>query len=277
MHNILRECFELTRPANALAAGFASLVAVFIASANVQATATHLFVFLSVFLVTAGGNIINDYFDVKVDRVNKPYRPIPSGRIERKFALRIAVSAMLLGILASSQINNYCLILAVLNSVLLIAYNKIKRDSVFGNFIISYLAGSAFLFGGFAMMSRLDVIYVLSLMAGLSTFAREITKDIEDMDGDRGEKTTIPLKYGVQTGGIIAATTLVLAIILSLHPQLTEMLGKDYTYSIFFADTIFFYCATRLLFSPVKYARDLQRLEKAAMFIAIFAFAVGVL
>ena len=52
---------------------------------------------LSAFLISAGGNAINDYFDAEIDAVNKPWRPIPSGIISRETALAASILAFLAG------------------------------------------------------------------------------------------------------------------------------------------------------------------------------------
>lgn len=71
--------FTITRPLNAVTAGLAAIVACLIATDTIIPEA--LLLFAVVTLVTAAGNVINDYFDVEIDRVNRPDRPIPSGQV----------------------------------------------------------------------------------------------------------------------------------------------------------------------------------------------------
>jgi geranylgeranylglycerol-phosphate geranylgeranyltransferase len=52
---------------------------------------------LSVVMITIAGNLINDYFDVETDEINRPERPIPSGRLKKKQALLISISLFISG------------------------------------------------------------------------------------------------------------------------------------------------------------------------------------
>ncbi|NMB78739.1 MAG: UbiA family prenyltransferase, partial [Methanomicrobiales archaeon] len=80
---------RITRPVNSFAAGIAAIVAYYIASGMIIPEV--LLLLAIVFLVTAAGNVINDYFDVEIDRVNRPDRPIPSGLVTLSAARAFAV------------------------------------------------------------------------------------------------------------------------------------------------------------------------------------------
>ena len=79
--------FELIRWANCAMAGSAAVAGTLIAylalpeTIQVQIIHEPFIVFLVVFFITGAGNAINDYFDLEIDRVNRPRRPIPSGRM----------------------------------------------------------------------------------------------------------------------------------------------------------------------------------------------------
>lgn len=102
-----------------------------------------------VILVTAAGNVINDYFDAEIDAVNRPKRPIPSGAIGKKPALVYAGILFFLGLLVSWFTTPLCFGIALFNALLLVAYAyRLKSTPFFGNVAVSYLAASIFLFGG---------------------------------------------------------------------------------------------------------------------------------
>jgi len=150
--------------------------------------------FVVCFVVTAGGNAINDFYDAKIDAVNKPHRPIPSGRISPRRAFAFAVGLFGIGIALSYLINPICFFIAAANSLLLIGYAyKLKRTVLWGNVSIGYLTGSTFLFGG-AAVNEIMVTFVLFMLAMLATMGREIVKDIEDIKGDKKEGLiTLPI------------------------------------------------------------------------------------
>ena len=86
---------EILRPGNAIMAVIAILLMAIISGKFTLEVAMASVV---VFIVTGAGNSINDYFDHKIDAVNKPERPIPSGRITLKKALIYSITLSTVGI-----------------------------------------------------------------------------------------------------------------------------------------------------------------------------------
>ena len=272
----LKAGVEITRPINCLFAGISALAALYIENSTLLSVLSPagFFTILSVSLLCAAGNIVNDYFDLESDMINKPKRPIPSGRIQKNEAMALGIILAIIGISASFHLNISAFILAIINLTVLYTYSRIKQKTPFGNFVVAYLAGSVFLFGGIAAGS-IEKVWILALLSGLATLAREITKDIEDVRGDKFRKTTLATYYGDKTAGIIAGVVLIFAIFLSILPLEMYLFGKNYLYVIFVADCIFAYCAYRLVADPTKYASDNSRLEKVGMWVALAAFIAG--
>ncbi len=214
----IRTYLELMRYKNCLMAGFAAVIGTLIAF-NILESVAHGsntpgnfpvlptgLVFVVVFLVSGAGNAINDYFDIKIDSINRPERPIPSGRVKLKEALYFSYLLFVLGIALAIKINTVCGFIALFNSLLLIFYAKtLKSTPLLGNLSIGYLTGSTFLFGasvfGFEGLKTLSVLFVLSALA---ITAREIVKDIEDMEGDKIEGAdTLPLRIGARNASYL--------------------------------------------------------------------------
>lgn len=272
----LKSCIEITRPLNCFFAGISALAALYIESASLfdVLSQTALFTIVSVALLCAAGNIFNDYFDLESDIINKPSRPIPSGKIQKNRAMALGIILAFFGISAAFRLNTNTLILAIINLAALYTYSRIKETTPFGNIIVAYLAGSIFLFGGLAANSIKNV-WILALLSGLATLAREITKDIEDVKGDKFRKTTLATYYGDKMAGIIAGVILIFAIFLSILPLQMRFFSEKYLYIIFIADCIFAYCAYRLVADPTKYASDNARLLKVGMWVSLLAFIAG--
>jgi geranylgeranylglycerol-phosphate geranylgeranyltransferase len=276
---------ELLRWSNCVMAGFAALVGTLIAflalpdSMHVQLVYEPVLVFSVVFLVTGAGNVINDYFDHKIDSINRPDRPIPSGRIQRKTALYIAISLFVVGILLSLLLGPLCLFLAIVNSWLLIFYaSTFKRMVLIGNLVVGYLAGSTFLFGGAleifnGMGIRSNV--VLFLLAILVTMAREIVKDIQDIEGDsKAGATTLPIIVGKEFSARLTAVLGLTGVILSPLPLLlNEAFGVLYLVIIFVADLLLLLSINEIILKDNP--KKSSRLLKIAMFIALIAFVAG--
>ncbi len=234
-------------------------------------------VFLVVFLVSGAGNAINDYFDIRIDSINRPERPIPSGRVKLKEALYFSYLLFVLGTLLAFSINSVCGAISLFNSLLLIFYAKtLKGTPLFGNLSIGYLTGSTFLFGASVFgIGGLKALFVLFLLAALAITAREIVKDIEDMEGDRMEGAdTLPLRLGAKKASYLAVLIGFLAVFLSPLPYLLSVLGSRYLYLVLLADLGFFAAIYQILVrnNPTKSSK----MFKIAMFFALLAFIAGV-
>ncbi len=285
----IRTYLELMRYGNCLMAGFAAVIGTLIAfnilmSGPVSSSFARSFpfldaglVFLVVFMVSGSGNAINDYFDIKIDSINRPERPIPSGRVKAKEALYFSYLLFALGTLTAFSINSICGLIALFNSLMLILYAKTLKGTPFlGNLSIGYLTGSVFLFGASIFgLEGIKALSVLFLLAGLAITAREIVKDIEDMEGDSKEgANTLPLRIGAKKAGYLAVLIGLLAVLLSPLPYFMHILGARYLYIVFLADLGFLAAIIQLLVknNPTKSSK----MFKIAMFFALIAFIAGV-
>jgi geranylgeranylglycerol-phosphate geranylgeranyltransferase len=285
----VRTYLELMRYGNCLMAGFAAVIGTLIAF-NILASDSMVshqpgnfpflgsgIVFLVVFLVSGAGNAINDYFDIRIDSINRPERPIPSGRVKLKEALYFSYLLFVLGTLLAFSINSVCGAISLFNSLLLIFYAKtLKGTPLFGNLSIGYLTGSTFLFGASVFgIGGLKALFVLFLLAALAITARVIVKDIDDMEGDRMEGAdTLPLRLGAKKASYLAVLIGFLAVFLSPLPYLLSVLGSRYLYLVLLADLGFFAAIYQILVrnNPTKSSK----MFKIAMFFALLAFIAGV-
>jgi len=161
-------------------AGVAVIIGAMIASTTFF-TMPVLFATLAAFLICGAGNVINDYFDYEVDKINNPTRALPSGKISLSRAYAYSILLFFIGILISYTVNVYALMIAVVNSSLLYLYPwKVKGGGgISKNLVVSYLVASPFLFGGVSAGEtaewRATLIFVL--LAFFANTAREIIKD----------------------------------------------------------------------------------------------------
>ncbi len=255
---------------------------------------------LAAFLIAGAGNAINDYVDIEADKVNRPYRPIPSGKVKPKAALVFSFILFIIGIVLAYSINLAAFAIAAFNSLLLIAYSlRLKERMLLGNMGISYLVGSSFLFGG-AAMNDIMLPLLLFLLAALSNMAREIAKDLEDIKGDRlmflkkivnraktklaqrfnmDLKGNVKLSYRPRVLSVMAAVSLALAISVSPIPYMMGMLG--YVSLALLVPTDLFFLYSIFLFSRHgkkrrEYAR-ISRTIKLGMLFGLLAFLLGAL
>jgi geranylgeranylglycerol-phosphate geranylgeranyltransferase len=253
-------------------AGTAVIVGATIASETFSTAEVYL-AFLVAFLVCGAGNVINDYFDFEIDKINNPSRPLPSGKISLRVAHLYALGLFMFGIALCIFINKYALLLAAFNSFLLYLYAwKIKKSgSIEKNFTVSYLVASPFLFGGVAVENA-SVTLLLALLAGLANTGREIIKDIEDLEGDKKIIKTLPVEIGVEKSAVLASTFILAAVLISPLPYVFGILSINYLVAVALADAVFVYAALNL---KGKKAREAQKLVKLGMFFGLVAFLAG--
>ncbi len=264
------------RPANCLMGASATLIGILVSKTTLsfEVLGPGVLAFVAVFLVTAGGNVINDYFDVVIDTVNKPLRALPSGRITQRDALRYAIMLTLSGVVIALFINSLCFGLATLNAILLVLYSwKLKRSALIGNLLVGYLTGSVFLFGG-AAVSAVFLPGMLFLSAMLAITSREIVKDVEDLPGDkRAGASTMPIRHGVVASLVAATIFMLTAVAISPLPFIVSTLGPAYLAIVILADSILLYGIALSWRAPSR----ASVLIKYGMLVVLLAYIIGVI
>jgi geranylgeranylglycerol-phosphate geranylgeranyltransferase len=269
----------IIRPVNSLiasgAVAIAGLVAVGLSILEYSALVDLVLACCVVFLFVGAGNSLNDYYDHEVDKINHPERPIPSGLIEREqvltFAILLFVPAFLLGLF----INLEALAIVLISAAVMLSYEKrLKRRGLLGNLQISWLVGSVFLFGGVSVYDgesdALLRVAFLAVLAFFATLGREITKDIEDLKGDR-DRVTLPMSMGPRGAANLARAFYAFAIALSLALYWWGALGIFYLGVVVAADAVFIACMIFVMSRPSR-SSDLS---KMAMVLALVAFLLG--
>ncbi len=153
---------------------------------------------LSVITINGGGNIINDIYDLEIDRINRPDRPLPAGDMTVSQARIYLIVLFAAGVLFSWFISlETFLIAGPLSIPILFAYSaRLKRQPLVGNLAVSFMLGLTFIYVG-AAFGNIQATLVMAALAFGFTLIREIVKDLEDMAGDSRDKArTLPLVWG---------------------------------------------------------------------------------
>jgi len=189
---------------------------------------------LSSVLIAAGGNIINDYFDVNIDLINKPHKVIISKYIHRHWAILwhilLSLAGVLLGLFIEFKTHAYLLGLTnLLCVVLLFIYSIVlKRKPLSGNIVIALLTAWTVLVVTFcesnvlfAEGSHLPISKITRLtflyggFAFILALVREMIKDMEDVNGDsRYNCRTFPIVFGMNAAKIYVAVWVVVLLAL---------------------------------------------------------------
>lgn len=284
----------LVRPLNGLMAAAAVVIGGLLAGGAAVDVMTFAVAAIAAFVITGAGNAINDCVDREADKINKPNRPIAAGRISKRAGIVFAACLFAAGILLASFLTVLALAIAVINVVLLVGYTTRLQNKLFvGNMVVSYLVGSSFLFGGAAVG---DVVLpgALAGLAFLTTFAREIVKDLEDREGDKKgflknlarKVASVGERFGWSAGEVTlkyerllpyaASGSLITAVVVSPVPYLLGLLGPGYLAVLGAADVVFVVAVYRMLTARTQnqYAAA-SKFIKLGMFLALVAFLVG--
>lgn len=261
---------SLSRPINCMMAAVGVYIGAVVSHQGISMHHSIALAAVAAIFAVAGGNALNDYVDRKVDKVVHPDRPIPSKKIPARNALMFSIIAFCACIILSSFVNPLCLIIAGLGVGTLILYElKLKSQGFAGNLCIALLIGLLFLFGG-ATVGFTPTLFVLCLLAAMTNFGREVTKDIADIKGDEMERKTLPMSLGVAATKKLAALLIVVAIILSPLPHFFGM-SIYYISLVIPANLMFLYSSVQLFDHPSKSAKTI----KLGMIIALAAFLAG--
>jgi len=209
----LKAYFEIIRPFNTIFVALTILFGAFFHSHNISVYSIIFAIFSAVF-ISAAGYVINDVYDLEIDKINKPNRVLPSNKMTTKSAFWYSIILFSLGITSGFLTQKIgCIVLALINSFMMFYYAKsLKKKFLMGNLVVAYAAGSSFIFGAISN-SNLKNVFLISVVAFLYTLVREIVKDIEDVDGDKKENSsTLPIILGSKKAAIITIIPILIII-----------------------------------------------------------------
>jgi 4-hydroxybenzoate polyprenyltransferase len=155
---------------------------------------------ISTQMIAAAGYIINDYYDQKIDMVNRPDRVIVGVTLKRRFAL---LGHFILNIVATFigfWIDPLIGLIHIFSGFMLWLYsNQLRRLPLIGNLTIATLSGLTFLIVSVFFRQQNNLVLIYALFAFTITLIREIIKDIEDVKGEAAFGCeTLPVIWGVQ-------------------------------------------------------------------------------
>ena len=267
---------RLTRPLNCLSAGGCVIMGSYLSTGLgdirswIAAGAATL--------LTAAANIVNDYFDLEVDRVNKPSRVLPSGLMGRPAAARFAVALVVIGLGLSAWAGLAMALVAVLMAVLLVVYSwKLKLTFLVGQLVIGGMSAMTVVYGGMAVGSVLPTL-LPAVGIFLLVFCREILKTVEDFEGDRlAGARTVAVVWGKTNALRSYAVVAVLASVVALVPLLQSNASGVYALLVIpGVDAILLISALVLLRQPSgRYVRMTLAATKAGWVLFLIAMFVG--
>ena len=268
--------FLLPRPLNGLITALSVSIGALTAD-QTPAWPALLLAALSAALINGAGNAFNDLLDIDVDRINRPLRPLPSGRLSPNAARIESLLLALAGCALAFWLSLWHGVIALAVVALLAVYSiSLKHSLLWGNILVAVVGASTFPYGALAA-GDLGRSWIPALFAFLFHLGREIVKDIEDVAGDRsrGERT-LPLCWGRAQAAVLAAFVYLLLVGFTWMPFFTDIYGAFYALALLPVHALVGYVLWQLYRQRAVLADDrLGRLLKVGMFLGLVAIVVG--
>lgn len=268
-----------------------------------------LYLALATISIAAAGYIINDYFDVKLDHINKPKQTIVGNGISRRMAMLLHVVINAIGLALALKValsihHPWLFLIQLISAGLLWYYSvKFKKQVLIGNFIIAALTALVPFTAGYydlavlydnvattvfdtklsVMFSNLRVLMYWIL--GYSSFAfllsliREIIKDMEDIEGDKAFNCrTFPIVYGIEKSKRLANVISIFTALWMLTLLIIQYLSGDWISLTYFGLFLFLpLCYIIYRIGKASHKKDffiISQLIKLTMLFGIFFTAV---
>ncbi|MDG1842430.1 MAG: geranylgeranylglycerol-phosphate geranylgeranyltransferase [Crocinitomicaceae bacterium] len=267
----MKSIFKIIRPVNLLVIILTMYGCFFYVQKNegIPLNNTKLFSFfilvISTLFIAAAGNIINDYFDVKADRINKPYKQIINRSLKRRWAIVLHwlfnFCGFFLAVITSLFMKSLWFVVIHLISINLLWFYSLflKKKAIIGNMIIGFLTAlvpilvilffyslniSEISSNDLIIFEQYKFLWVLSLFAFTQNFAREILKDIQDIKGDKLIYVrSLPMIIGIRKTQVIISLVLLCPVIFYcafFYLNLFQLIGINRMESLGFGIACFF-------------------------------------
>jgi len=268
----------LIRPPNTIMIGLGVVIGEAIGLGKLPGLPEAVFGFLTASLMMAGTMVANDVYDVEIDKVNSPQRPLPSGTVRTRDAVVLAVALSVAAIGFSALLGLWTFLTALLALALMVYYNtRGKKTGLIGNAVVSFNVALPFFYGGLAVNSIGPLLFIFSVVAFLANFAREVAKGIADVKGDNLRQVrTLAVVRGTKVAALTSTGLFIIAVLLSFLPPFLETISWLYFPPVIIADVGFLYSAYRLVGDQTpENVRAVKRQVLLWMLLGLVGFLLG--
>ncbi|HMD35772.1 MAG TPA: UbiA family prenyltransferase [Vicinamibacterales bacterium] len=240
-------------------------------------------------MLNAGNNALNQIYDFEIDRVNKPARPLPSGRLSTGevwvFTIVTYSVALILAWLVAPGGRHECFWLVAIAVVCTYLYSvppfRTKRLGIWANVTIAIPRGTLLKVAGWSSAKTIHGLepWYIGAIFGLFLLGATTTKDFADMDGDRrGGCRTLPIEYGVRRAAwMISPSFVVPFLMIPLGAWLQILTGNFILLQILGAVMTLYgiYVCYLMLRRPEELAVEANHVSWAHMYRMMFVAQIG--
>jgi geranylgeranylglycerol-phosphate geranylgeranyltransferase len=264
------------------AAGICVVAGQILALGGMPSLADAVLGFLTGFFISGALMITNDYFDLEVDRVNHPERPLPSGRITVPELVILTILFTVAGMAAATALGLPALLIAAGIWVIGILYNwKLKESGLAGNMMVGLSVSMTFVAGGVSVgQASNGLVWVFGALAFVFDLAEEIANGAMDVEGDklrsaRSLAIVKGKKFALGVSGLLYAVFIALTFV----PYALGWLGPAYLVLVVVTDLTVVYFVYRLLKSetPQEGKKRTRQLYLTLLLFVVAFIAVRIL
>ena len=227
----IKGLIELLRPELPFAAGISVIIGEIITLGKLPSLSELFLGFMWGFFLSESAMILNDFFDIEVDKINAPNRPLPSGLISSNTAIVFSIIISLLGLIISFFINKVAVLLYIIFWFIGFLYNwKLKEKGLLGNLFVSSSVAVTIILGAIVVGNPWNkAVLIFSLMLFVFDLGEEIAADTMDIEGDKKRNIkSIAILIGRQKALNISFLLFMIYIILSFIPVILNLFGISY-------------------------------------------------
>ena len=277
----VKDAIEILRPVNDLMGTLAVIIGILNTRTGVVPLTLILniiFGILIYFFIAGSGMVINDYYDIEIDKINRPERPIPRGSISLKQAKLLWFATILIGVVITF-IHSLLFGIGFLNVIIVAFFAFIgwlyaawgKKSGFIGNIMVGISFSIGLIFGAVLNSFNIPIhIYLFFLTSSFLLIAREIIKGCEDIEGDKEEGIkTLAIQIGIKKATMVSFIFAVLAIICFVLVVFTNILNL-----LLFLISMAFGVIVVIISAILMLKRNLDRsdFKKISLFLKIGAF-----
>jgi len=282
-----KDTIEILRPINDIMGSLTVIIGILNTKTGIDPIILIMNIILGVityFFIAGSGMVINDYYDIEIDKINRPERPIPRGSISLKQAKILWIAVALIGIIIAI-LHSILFNIGYLNVILAVFFAFMgwlyaawgKKSGFIGNIIVSVSFSIGLVYG--AVLNNSNVppyIYFFFLTSFFLLLSREVIKGCEDIEGDKNEGVkTLAIRIGIKRATIFSLICALLAIIFFILPYFSNIINPIlFLITMVFGLTVVSYTIILMLKSKLE-RKDFKRISlmlKISMFLGLIAF-----
>ncbi len=283
----IKDAIEILRPVNCLMGSLTVIIGLLNTRTGILPEKFLVNIILGILayvFIAGSGMVINDIYDIEIDLINRPQRPIPRGSITITQAQILFVIYLILG-LTASVFNSTLNILGLSNIIIAAFFGLIgwvyakwgKKSGFLGNIIVSISFSIGLIYGAILNSSIIPIyIYYFFFTSFFLLLSREVIKGCEDLEGDKqlGVKT-LAIKIGIKKSKYISMLFAIFAIIFFILTFYTPIISPAYFFFPMTFGLIDVGYVIILMFKKEQTKRDFKRISlflKIGAFLGLVAF-----